>query len=270
MLILIALAYGALVGALARLVLPGRQSLSMSATTLAGLLGAGTVGTAVAGATDGLTSWRTTSLVGSLLGAIVFVLIAEAINRRLQSRSRRRDTGLLLSGGEHATVEFKASARHNLHTGDKDPQVELAIARTVAGLGNAAGGTLLIGVADDGQVVGLQRDLQHVKGGDLDRYELWLHDLLVRCLGRGSLRGIHVAFEQIDDLDICRIDVAPAGRPLFLRPHTGERRVQLHARVGNSTRELAVDEAIDHVLAQWPQRLGRRRGRWATAGRQAP
>ena len=197
MVVLGLLLFGALIGALARVVLPGRQDLSGSATVLAGLLGAGTVGAAVGAFTDGWFVWEGPSLLGSVLGATGFVLLAEWGNRRLRARREQVPTGELLSRGESARVEFKSSARYNVHTSDKDPRLELAIARSVAGFANSSGGTLLIGVDDAGQVLGLDHDLKLVKGGDLDRYELWLHDLLERCLGRGALRYIEVAFEHL-------------------------------------------------------------------------
>ena len=181
------LLFGAVIGALARIVLPGKQDLSGSATVLAGLLGAGTVGTVVGGITDGWFVWQGPSILGSVLGATGFVLLAEWVNRRVRARAQQVPTAELLSGGENVRVEFKSSARHNYHTGDKDPRVELAIARSVAAFANTAGGTLLIGVDDAGQTLGLDQDLKLVKGGDLDRYELWLHDLLERCVGRGAL-----------------------------------------------------------------------------------
>lgn len=253
MLVVAALAAGAVIGALARLLLPGRQDLSVSATILAGLLGAGTVGTAVGGATDTWLDLRLPSVIGSVLGAAVFVLAVEWVNRVRRAREEQPAAAALAAGGESARVEFKSSARRNLRTGEKDARMELAVARTVAGFANTRGGTLLVGVDDDGRASGLAEDYALVRGNDRDRYELWLHDLLERCLGRATLRHVTITFERLDGEDVCRVDVAPADAPVFLRPHSGERHAQLPVRVGNSTRDLAVDEAVEHVLRTWPQ-----------------
>ncbi len=253
MVIVAALVFGAVVGGIARLLLPGRHDLSISTTILLGLLGAGTVGTAVAGATDRLLVWGGPSLAGSVIGAVGFVAVAEALARRFRTRQQRRPTSDVIATGEGSQVEFKSSARYNIHTAKKDAQIELAIARSVAGLANADGGILLIGVNDDGQVIGLEEDLKLVRGGDLDRYELWLHDLLRTCLGSPVLRHVAVSFETMGDADLCRIDIEPADDPVYLRPHTGERRTQFYVRIGNSTRELAVDDAVDRITANWPQ-----------------
>jgi uncharacterized membrane protein YeaQ/YmgE (transglycosylase-associated protein family) len=256
--ILAMVAVGAVIGALARLLLPGRQHLSFSATVLAGLLGAGTVGTLVAAVVDRGFDWDGPSLVGSLLGAIGFVALGEAALARRRERTRVPDLRELLAGGENARVEFKSSARYNHHTKERDPNLELVIARTIVAFGNTGGGTLLIGVADDGRPVGLADDLKLQKGGDLDRYELWLHDLLQRCIGRTALRSVRVGFEPVADVEVCRVRVLPAASPMFLRPHTGEKRTQFHVRIGNSSRELGVDEAVDYIAAHWRGRSGAR------------
>ena len=46
-------------------------------------------------------------------------------------------------------MEFKSTLRLNLHTGQTDDRMQLAVLKTLAGFLNAQGGTLLIGVADD-------------------------------------------------------------------------------------------------------------------------
>lgn len=250
---IVLLLFGGFIGAVARLILPGRHDLSGSATVLVGLLGAGTVGTAVGGLTPGGLVFGGVSFVGSVLGATGFVVAAEWLNRRVRTRSVGTPTAELLAAGEGPRVEYKGSARANLATGEKDARMELAVARTVAAFANSRGGVLLVGVGDEGRPIGLDLDLQLVRGGDRDRYELWVHDLLEGCLGRNALRHVSVRFEELEGRLVCRIDVEAADAPVYLRPHTGERRPRFYVRTGNSTRELDVDDVVDYVRRVWPQ-----------------
>ena len=80
----------------------------------------------------------------------------------------------LLRVGESQTVEFKSTARWNLHARKPDKKMEHVITKTVCGFLNAQGGKLLIGVDDDGNVVGLDSDLQTLRKGNKDGYELFL------------------------------------------------------------------------------------------------
>ncbi len=66
----------------------------------------------------------------------------------------------LLAVGESQTVEFKSTARWNIYAGRADKKMEHVITKTVCGFLNAEGGTLLIGVGDDGAVVGLADDMK--------------------------------------------------------------------------------------------------------------
>ena len=78
----------------------------------------------------------------------------------------------LLAVGESQTVEFKSTARYNLHTGQADKKMEHVVTKTVCGFLNAEGGTLLIGVGDDGGVVGLADDMKTLGTKDSDRYKV--------------------------------------------------------------------------------------------------
>ncbi|MCA9610632.1 MAG: putative DNA binding domain-containing protein, partial [Myxococcales bacterium] len=84
----------------------------------------------------------------------------------------------MMKAGESARVEFKATARWNLHTQSRDERMEQVIVKTVAGFMNADGGTLLIGVNDDGHAVGLENDYSLQRKPGRDGFELWLTDLL--------------------------------------------------------------------------------------------
>ena len=52
------------------------------------------------------------------------------------------DLSKVVMNGESEAVEFKSTLRTNLHTGNKDPRMELAVLKTLAGFLNTNGGTL--------------------------------------------------------------------------------------------------------------------------------
>jgi ATP-dependent Lon protease len=74
------------------------------------------------------------------------------------STAADRSTSELIAAGESKTVEFKQTARINTHTGQRDPVIEQMVIRSIAGFMNAEGGTVLIGVADNGDVHGIEPD----------------------------------------------------------------------------------------------------------------
>ena len=217
--------------------------LALSGSVLAGIGGA-VIG---AGLTHLITGSPTDPVDGLLLafgvvGTVAVLLIAERF-----VHTAAPSAADVIEAGESATVEFKSTARHNIRTGQRDDKIEAVVAKTVAGFLNGGGGTLLVGVDDAGVVLGLDDDLQHMKVPDLDRYELWLHDYLTRVLGAPSVSRLRVTFPTVGGRAICRVDVARSPRPVFVRPPRSEQ-VQFFARIGNSTRELSVADAIDYAV----------------------
>ena len=93
--------------------------------------------------------------------------IAEVVRAGFETLCDEKDIGKqystvteLIALGESQRVEFKSTARWNLYTGQVDKRMEHVVTKTVCGFLNAEGGTLLIGVDDDGQLIGLSDDMK--------------------------------------------------------------------------------------------------------------
>lgn len=243
------LVLGAFLGFVSRLILRGRSSMSRAGSVLAGIAGSvigGGVTHLVTGSPD--TPRLGLVLLFSVVGTVAVLLVAERFVHQHQPTALE-----LIDQGESARVEFKSTARHNLRSGQRDDRIEAVIAKTLAGFLNTRGGTLLIGVDDAGSVLGLDADLAYMKAPDLDRYELWLHDLLTRVLGAPAVSQLRVTFPEVLGTPICRIDAAKSPRPVFVRPPKSDQ-VQFFARIGNSTRELSVAESIDYAIDHFHRR----------------
>lgn len=161
----LALALSALIAWVLRRIFGRRLSLPFSIMTIVSLLGLST-GLFIAGwFFFGLRLWMPTTLllaVGCSLGLSLLVAGVAAIVQR--------DAGLdipaLLAGGETESVEFKETARWNVREDKKDARMEAVVAKTVAAFCNSRGGTLVIGVDDQGHPVGLDRDLATLRTPD--------------------------------------------------------------------------------------------------------
>ena len=158
----------------------------------------------------------------------------------------------LLGDGESAVVEFKATARRNLHTGAPDSAIAWAVVKTIAAFMNTDGGTLLIGVDDHGRPVGIESDYPLVKGGDRDGWELSLTGVVKTALGTVAATDLRVRFCTIDGRTIARIDVRPGAEPVFAT-RKGESREVFFARLNNSTEELAGPALLDYRQKHWPE-----------------
>ena len=158
----------------------------------------------------------------------------------------------IIARGEGKVVEFKATGRKNLHTGDKDPKVEWGVVKTLAGFMNAHGGTLLVGVADDGEVSGLEADFPFLKKPDCDGWELWLTDAVAHALGKGAAAELEVKVAALDGHHVARIDVGPSAAPVFGTPPNGQGKPAFLVRINNTTQELVGQEAHEYQKNRWP------------------
>jgi len=90
----------------------------------------------------------------------------------------------LIAAGESATIEYKSTLRWDVQQNRVNKDLQKVIAKTVAGLLNSEGGTLLIGVADDGDIYGIEADIRSLGRLDMDGFLQSLVQTLDNYLGR--------------------------------------------------------------------------------------
>lgn len=158
-------------------------------------------------------------------------------------------TADLIAAGESRNVEFMSTARLNIHTNGRDPAIELAVVKTIAGFLNAHGGTLLVGVADDGSARGLDDDYAAAGNKGRDSYENFLTTLLDKRIGRAAVAHVAITFDPVDRYDVCLLDVNPSPEPVFVTNDKGD--ADLYVRLNNSTRLLNTADALKYVRQHW-------------------
>lgn len=151
----------------------------------------------------------------------------------------------LIAGGETGAVEFKATLRTNLHTGQPDEKMHLSALKTIAGFLNAKGGTLLIGVSDNGEVLGLDAD------GFVNEDKMGLHlvNLIKDRIGDVFLPYIHPHFEDQDGGRILTIRCERGPKAAFVKDGAQQR---FFVRGGNATTELMGPSITDYVKQRFP------------------
>ena len=162
-------------------------------------------------------------------------------------------TAEIISAGESQTVEFKSTARVNLHTGTQDKKIEHVIVKTVCAFLNSEGGSLFIGVDDGGGILGLDSDFASLGAkGNRDGYELWLRQLLDMNLSLHTAGIVHITFEVLSHKEVCVVSAAACGRPTFSKPVEGSQEAsEFWVRVGNATKQLHGDDMVQYQATHW-------------------
>lgn len=153
---------------------------------------------------------------------------------------REFDLSQVIVNGESEAVEFKATLRTNLHTGNVDPRMELSVLKTVAGFLNTNGGTLIIGVHDDGSPVGVEVD----GFPNEDKMSLHLVNIVKERMGLGAVTNIHLHFEDNDSSRVMVIKCGKARSAVFVKDSNIER---FYIRTGPSTSELSASQTQDYI-----------------------
>ena len=146
---------------------------------------------------------------------------------------------------ETLRVEFKSTARVPLKSDIPEKVVNEGIIKTVSAFMNTEGGTLGIGISDDGDILGLQADLEF-KNQDLDGYHNWLSTLLMNTIGEANVaKFVKIRFETADDKVVCLVDVEKANKAVFADTVKGKE--IFFVRVGNTTRILTGSEMLNYI-----------------------
>lgn len=151
----------------------------------------------------------------------------------------------LIKGGEGECIEFKRSLRWDIRQGMLNTKLEDIVIKTLAAFANRLGGTLLIGVADDGSTPGIADDLATF-GGSVDRFELHLTNLLANHFGQAfKAAKISVSFPKVGEGTVCRVDVQRSRAPVWVKlaDRSGVVTERLYVRSGNSSQELSPSQA---------------------------
>ena len=111
---------------------------------------------------------------------------AHMIKQIIQSASGRvptRDPKVLIEEGEGLFIEFKETLRYDARKGEISKELEKMVLKTIVAFLNADGGTLLIGVSDDGKVLGLDNDYKTLTKKNKDGFENHLNMLVKIMIG---------------------------------------------------------------------------------------
>lgn len=160
------------------------------------------------------------------------------------------DVDGLLAAGESDLVEFKSSARWDYREQKQNKVMEQIIVKTVASFLNGKGGTLLIGVDDNAQALGLEPDYATLgKRPDRDGYQQFLVQLVSGSLGKNVCADLSISFHPHQGQEICAIRISSSASAVYLEENGQSK---LFVRLGNTSQELAGRHEVEYAKARWP------------------
>lgn len=182
--------------------------------------------------------------LGAGLALVVVHRYSRQLHRLPKLRLDRNDLEAelfdLIGRGESAHLEFKSTMRANLRSGKNDKAIELAWLKGLAAFMNTEGGILLLGVADNGEILGLAPDAF----ANDDKCHLHFKNLVNQHLGAEAMQLLTLSLVWIEDKQIGVIECEQSNTPTFLRQANGE---SFLIRTGPSNSELPISRALPYI-----------------------
>jgi hypothetical protein len=180
-------------------------------------------------------------------------LLARKINEYMQAlvrepeEVRHRPIEELVLMGESAALEFKATYQWDVVQNQPNKALRKSCLKTIAAFMNSEGGTLLIGVNDDGTIFGLDKDLSIV-GGSLDRFQQTLVNAIAEFIGPAFAHYYRIRIEPAQEKLVCVVEVDPVGDGVFLKGENNTR--EFFVRSGNTTRSLDPADTVAYLAGR--------------------
>jgi hypothetical protein len=157
---------------------------------------------------------------------------SDGVGHDVLGEARLADAGLAADQGE---VAF---ARRRLLL-EAAKVGELVVAADQVGLSTAGLGGGLVVPQELVQAPALGEALEPE-----EPFENALMTILDRSLGKVAAAGLDFIFETVGSRQLCRIDVQPSDAPVFVEWKDNQ---LFFVRMGNSTRQFAIAEAIEYI-----------------------
>ena len=189
-------------------------------------------------------------VLGGLLILVIVLLTRNAYLRKSQGfiSVENQDWLEIIKQGENDDVEFKSSLRWDYRQETVNKALEKVILKTISAFLNANGGLLFIGIDDEGQILGLQKDYDSFKKANRDGFLLTITSLLNQNFGKDIHRLLKISIVEIDMQDICIVNIGKSEKPIFLGPKGSE---EFFVRASASSQPLSMSEAMAYIKEHW-------------------
>lgn len=173
--------------------------------------------------------------------------LASGINGLLSSLERD-DPGPasdadVIGRGETRTVEFKSSMLYDHDRDVKNKELQRVLLKEIVALMNTDGGTVYVGVSDNGDILGIEKDCR--LAGGRGGWHGWSESFVnaVKTLGPAAAANVGHEPVEIGGTTVAKITVLRGARPAYLDP---KNKGQFVMRQGSSSVSLTPQEAIEY------------------------
>jgi hypothetical protein len=142
--------------------------------------------------------------------------------------------------GESKNIEFKETLSLDVRKNTKEKYIELSVLKTVTAFLNTDGGTLLVGVNDNGEITGLDDEIDKFHKS-LDKFLLHFKNLIKAQVGEGFYPLIDYRVVQVSNKSILLVECDKSRSECFLGGK------DFYVRTNPATDKLEGAELIEYI-----------------------
>jgi hypothetical protein len=151
----------------------------------------------------------------------------------------------IIREGESQTIEFKESLSLDVKKQTKESYIEQSSLKTIVAFLNTKGGTLLIGVSDDGQICGVGGEIEKFHK-TTDKFLLHFKNLMKSKIGEQFYPFIDNRLVKVDDVNVLLVECKASQTPCFLEGK------DFYVRTNPATDKLEGPKLVEYVKHRFP------------------
>jgi hypothetical protein len=143
--------------------------------------------------------------------------------------------------GESKCIEFKETLSLDVKKQTKEKYIELSAFKTIVAFLNTEGGTLLVGVSDDGKIPGINIEIDKFHKGNTDQFLLHFKNLLKRSIGEEFYPYIEYKLVPVAENRVLVVKCKESKSPCYLDNS------EFYVRTNPATDKLEGPKLVQYV-----------------------
>lgn len=170
------------------------------------------------------------------------------VKQELTEVKETKNWSEIIQKGESDFTEFKSSLRWDYRQNQINKKLEYVVIKTISAFLNSEGGRLIIGIDDNSKILGLTNDYKTFSKKSKDGFLLKMDQLISLFFGGEFHQFLSVSIEQIDNKDICIVEISKSNIPVYIKSNGKE---EFYIRASASSQPLGLRESNDYISIHW-------------------
>lgn len=160
------------------------------------------------------------------------------------------DIDTLIKMDESIQLELKSSFQWDIEKNCKNKNLRNEVIKTVAAFNNTEGGYLLIGINDEKEIVGVEKDYFSFRGKqNKDVFLQTLTHEIENKISKDFAVKVDVKFYNLESKDVCRIKVNSGIEPIWVKEEKDTE--VFYIRLQNLTKAFSPSESAKYIKKRW-------------------